>query len=131
MRPEFSRYSLRIAFEKIAHQRGLSSEVLTETALKNLSESINWISDFRRASWIEDRKKGIDFVIQTDVGDLFLQIKSSQTGKEKSLKKHPKIPVVVINRNFDLEEIKQEIITTLSGQREFYLSKRLSSQEAS
>lgn len=118
------RYSLRRAFGKIAHQKGLSSENLTKVALKDLSESVGWVNDFRRANRLEDRKKGIDFVVETDVGKIFLQIKSSQTGKENSLKKHPKIPVIIVNNGFKPEEIREVIITTLSEQRNFYLIKR-------
>jgi len=129
MRPEFPRYSLRNAFKKIERERGISSENLTESALENLSESIDWISDFRRANWFEDRKKGIDFVVKTDVGKIFLQVKSSKTGKENSLKKHPKIPVIIINRNLELEETKKIMMTILSEQRKLYLEKRLNHQE--
>ena len=131
MRPEFSRYSLRNAFKKIAREKGISSENLTAIALKNLFESVDWINDFRRANWFEDRKKGIDFIIETDVGKIFLQVKSSKTGKENSLKKHPKIPVIIINKNFELEETKKVIMDTLSEQRKLYLEKRLSTQEDS
>jgi len=129
MRPEFFPSSLKTAFRRIAFERGVSSESLAKTALENLTESIEWIDGFRKATPNEDRKKGIDFVIKTDVGKIFLQVKSSDTGKNESLKKHPKIPVVVISRNFDLEEIRSEIFTTLSEQRSSYLDKRLSNQE--
>ena len=131
MRPEFSRYSLRNAFKKIEREKGISSENLTAIALKNLFESVDWINDFRRANWFEDRKKGIDFIIETDVGKIFLQVKSSKTGKKNSLKKHPKIPVIIINKNFELEETKKVIMDTLSEQRKLYLEKRLSTQEVS
>ncbi|PJC28120.1 hypothetical protein CO054_01845 [Candidatus Shapirobacteria bacterium CG_4_9_14_0_2_um_filter_39_11] len=131
MRPEFFRYSLRNAFKKIEREKGISSENLTAIALKNLFESVDWINDFRRANWFEDRKKGIDFIIETDVGKIFLQVKSSKTGKENSLKKHPKIPVIIINKNFELEETKKVIMDTLSEQRKLYLEKRLSTQEVS
>lgn len=129
MRPEFFRSSIRRAFEKIGYQRGTFSETLAEAALKNLTESVDWITNFRKADEKEDKKRGIDFVILTDVGNIFLQIKSSQAGKEKSLKKHPNVPVVIINKEKSLKETQKEIMETLSAQRDHYLNKRFSYQE--
>lgn len=126
MKPEFFRSSIRRAFEKIGYQRGAFSESLAKVALKNLTESVDWITNFRKADEKEDKKRGIDFVIETDVGNIFLQIKSSQTGKESSLKKHPRIPVVVIDKNESLEEIQRKITETISTERDYYLSKKVS-----
>lgn len=115
------------AFEKIGLQRGHSSESLTEIALKDLLKSVYWITSFRKATENEDKKRGIDFVIETtNVGKIFLQVKSSQVGKEGSLKRHPKIPVVVVNKGENLKEIQKKIRKVISSQRNYYLSKKIS-----
>lgn len=116
------------AFEKIAVKKGESSESRIEDVLENLIKSPDcpcWLKDFRRANWQEDRKRGIDFVISTkDVGNLFLQIKSSVAGQEKSQKNHPQIPVLIIYPNKTSEEIQIELIQTLEVKRKIYLEKR-------
>ncbi len=118
--------SISLAFEKIARQRGHSSEYLTGIALKNLTKSVYWIVGFRKATKDEDKKRGIDFVIETtNTGMIFLQVKSSKTGKENSLKKHPKIPVIVINKEENLKRIQKRIRKVISSQRDYYLRKKL------
>lgn len=42
---------------------------------------VPWVYAIRQASDREDRRWGIDYVILSDVGDLFLQIKSSEEAK--------------------------------------------------
>jgi len=64
MRPEFPRYSLRNAFKKIEREKGISSESLAKNALEKLSESVDWISDFRQANWFEDRKKALILLLK-------------------------------------------------------------------
>jgi len=130
MKRETLNHSLFKVFEKIGRERGFSSESLTENALKNLLKSVWWITGFRKATDNEDKKRGIDFVIETtNVGDIFLQVKSSEIGKKESLKKHPKIPVVIINRGLTLEEIQKRIKKTLSNQRDYYLSKKITASK--
>jgi len=125
MTPEVSPTSIKKVFREVGIQRGETAELLVEKTLQELTDSFEWIKDFRKSTPEEDKKRGVDFVISTkDVGNLFLQIKSSWSGKEKALKKHPRIPVVVVHLGEDLTQIENKIRETLVSQREAFLYKR-------
>ena len=90
--------SLHRLMWEVAQERGTKSELAVEKTLATLGPPnvLSW----RRATPKEDRN-GIDFVVETPVGPLFLQVKSSQTGAAKFLERPRKtrIEVVVASRD--------------------------------
>lgn len=73
---------IRSLIGKIGNQRGLRNEQRFFKAIANFPEKPRWWLDVREKTPEEDQK-GIDAVVTTDVGKLFLQIKSSLRGKKK------------------------------------------------
>ena len=86
-----------------------------------------WIRLVRKGTREEDIGQGIDIVVETtDMGKLFIQIKSSKKGKEKfcEIRRRPMIAVVVIERQDDLELIWQRLRQALLELRAKILAKR-------
>jgi len=66
-------------------ERGAHNEVLVLDSIHRLNPT--WVRSARLATREEDRK-GIDIVIDSIYGDLYLQVKSSRMGKERFLDTH-------------------------------------------
>ena len=80
-------------------QVGKRSEELTDQAL-NLLENKQKIASWWPAKWQEEKRGGIDRIIQRlDGTEIPLQIKSSRTGVECALKNHPQIPCLQVKRD--------------------------------
>ncbi len=70
------------------HHKGLSNELNLISVVKELKESwdFDWIKDVRKSTREED-VNGIDVVIESDVGPLYLQCKSNPKEGQKFRKK--------------------------------------------
>jgi hypothetical protein len=79
---------------QVAQERGNKSEKLVEEALSSLAPPL--VLGWRKATPEED-SRGIDFVVNTSVGDVFLQVKSSRTASRNflSVRRRTHIEVVV------------------------------------
>ena len=114
------RFILRKVFDDLHRQIGRRHE---EDALRSLQPENgrplpDWLHRAVPASGTEDHH-GIDIVVHTDVGKLYLQIKSSQYGVRKFLAKHTKgniIPYIV--RTDDLTILRERLLTRLTKERE-------------
>jgi hypothetical protein len=99
--------------ERAARARGRRSEERALAACRSAARP-SWIKTARPAAHDEDQA-GIDLVLETDVGRLFVQVKSSMTGKahfEAVPRKH-RIAVVVV-REYDsdvrvLEKVSEAV----------------------
>lgn len=106
---------------KIGHERGQENEA---RALRVLTSRANpdWVTSFVKASFEEDQD-GIDIIIHSDVGKLFLQIKSSETGRMNA--KNPKNKaIVVISARMDDEEVHDRIIAAVASVRHKFKAQR-------
>jgi hypothetical protein len=66
--------------DKLTHQRGIESEMrLLESC--RLSAHPPWMHRARLATRIEDRS-GVDILVESDLGALLVQVKSSNAGKQ-------------------------------------------------
>lgn len=85
--------SVHKALGRAANQRGETNEIRVLNVLQ--TEQPAWMFSARAATEDED-SKGVDIVVDTDVGKLFLQVKSSRTGvaKHKSKRRASMIGVV-------------------------------------
>lgn len=90
-------------------------------------EMFEWVSAVHRASAKEDRK-GIDAVICTDVGKLFIQIKSSETGATEFRNgqhcRHRMIGVIIIRDHHTPEDIRKRAKSILMELRQNIISVR-------
>ena len=84
-----------------------------------------WMMSARAATHAEDHD-GIDVVVESDVGKLFVQVKSSRTGKaafaERRRRAH--VAVVVVKSGDTLEEILRRVVGALAPVRKQYLRER-------
>ncbi|OHA83402.1 MAG: hypothetical protein A2937_03710 [Candidatus Yonathbacteria bacterium RIFCSPLOWO2_01_FULL_47_33b] len=89
-----------------------------------------WFRSVRRPTFKEDRYEGKDAVIETtDVGKLFLQIKSSKAGethfkKSRHSRRNKFISVIVILERDTLEDVRIKARVALSQLRQEILNKR-------
>ena len=110
----------------IADKRGADAEHHVFWAVKqgiNAEFCPTWVRGVRKSRGKEEGK-GIDYWVETDVGGIPLQVKSSVRGMEKALELHPEIPVVISQIGESHEELVGKIIEAISPKREMYLKQR-------
>jgi len=89
--------SVAKALGEIANEKGFGNELKVVEALQESPTKPKWIHEVRKATQEEDAQ-GVDVVVTTDVGPLFLQVKSSHLGAEifKQNNRKKKIGVLVV-----------------------------------
>jgi hypothetical protein len=109
---------------EVAAARGRSAEERVVEALA-LPSRPAWIHDARRATKAEDHA-GIDAVVESDVGKLFVQVKSSRTGKAKfqERKRSVRVAVVVVGGGGDAEAVRRKVGGELGKVRAEYVKER-------
>ena len=110
---------------RVANEKGLGKENKVVYALENCLDKPKWLGTSRKATREEDRK-GADVICETDVGSLYLQVKSSHHGKEKFETKSRKkaIEVIVVKYNDTDQFIASKAIALLIKLRVEILKKR-------
>jgi hypothetical protein len=84
-----------------------------------------WLKTARYASRREDRQ-GVDIVLESDIGRLQLQVKSSEHGKERFLaeRRRLRIAVVVVRPYEPDETVRANVYAAITALREHYLGER-------
>ena len=79
-----------------------------------------------RADTRAEDHDGIDVVVESDVGKLFLQVKSSRTGKSAFAQRRRRahVAVVVVRAGDTLEEILRRVVGALAPVRKQYRGER-------
>jgi hypothetical protein len=118
------------ALGKAANQIGFNAENLVEKSFSNEILPGNllpyWFYKIFKATKEQD-SKGIDFIVLTDIGKIFLQIKSSLRGKQKFLTNKTGrsiIGVVIVKYFQSFETIRVNIIREVEKIRRYLLDKR-------
>ena len=114
------------AFKDISLCRGKNTEDRFFEAIRTSAsaEMPKWFLRVRRPSLKEDRYEGKDAIIETtDVGKLFLQIKSSEAGaahfrKGRHFQRNKFIAVIVIRESDTSEDILAKTRNVLSQLRQ-------------
>jgi len=109
---------------QIAVERGRSSEQRLLEACQ-LDKRPTWMLSARAGTRDEDAR-GIDVVLDTDVGKLYVQVKSSKTGGRhfKERKRSARIAVVVVRVDDTPDTLLQKVLSAVSPIRKEYLSQR-------
>jgi hypothetical protein len=110
--------------DKLTHQHGIESEIrLLESC--RLPSRPSWMHRARLATRIEDRS-GVDIVIESDVGALLVQVKSSNAGKQH-FRRRPllSIAIVVVRAADSAEALLVKLVGELEPIRAQHLEKRL------
>jgi hypothetical protein len=114
------------AFGDSVRQTGASAEnKALQTSLSHMYQFV-WIKSVRLSNKPED-SRGIDLVFKTkDVGDLFIQIKSSRRAARRfsDIKRSTLIGVVIVGSFDDKEMIWNKIKDALLSLRQQILAKR-------
>ena len=83
----------------------------------------DWYNGISKATMDQDQK-GIDFIIHTAFGDIFVQIKSSEAGAKKFLNKlrtnNFRIVVLIIKRDYNEENIRSISFTAIQAEIDFF-----------
>lgn len=113
-------------FGRVGHNRGITSELSVKRAM---SKGINggdlpmWIVGYEQASF-EDDSTGVDGWVDTDVGRIKIQIKSSRKSAKEFRKNHPDTAVVIVEQGDEDEKIQGKIASAVGLLRKKYLRKR-------
>lgn len=109
---------------QLANAKGHNNEKKVVDACKN--NLPKWIKDIRHGTPEEDCN-GIDVVVETDVGKIFLQIKSSKGGKLDFLNgKHASknILVIIVKEQDADATIRNKVLSIVGVARAKYLEDR-------
>jgi len=116
--------SIKRLVGKLAAERGRARErhVLAACALRARPA---WMRNARAATRVEDHR-GIDVVIDSDVGKLFVQVKSSLMGKAKfeRRRRHARVVVVVVDAGDSLEAVLGLVVGAVGEVRAEYVRER-------
>ena len=110
--------------DKLTHQRGIESEMRVLESCR-LPSRPAWMHRARRATRIEDRS-GVDIVIESDVGALLVQVKSSNAGKQH-FRRRPllSIAIVVVRAADSAEALLAKVVGELEPIRAQHLENGL------
>lgn len=116
--------NVHVILGKIAHQRGRTSEQRVLEACQ-LPARPGWMKSARAATRTEDHD-GIDVVVESDVGKLFVQVKSSRRGKAdfEEKRRRARVAVVVVGAGDAAEKVLRKVVGELAKVRAGYLRER-------
>jgi hypothetical protein len=109
---------------RIATEKGRRAETRALEAVKRITKS--WMRSVRAASLKEDAA-GIDIVVESDVGKLYLQVKSSK-GSAKSFAKRPRrqhIEIIVVPIDLTDTILDRRVLEALERARTWVLDGRV------
>lgn len=120
-------------FGRVGNERGRSAEqrvaeVIWRWVKDEDDKCPSWLIGYKPAS-VEENKRGVDgWVVTLDVGDIAIQIKSSQTGARKAegRRRSTRPVVVVVKSHWNDSFLFQRIIGPVAKRRESYLQERIS-----
>ncbi len=100
----------RSRYERYTDELGRSKEKMAMVALSK-GPLPAWIKSYRRANHQEDLQ-GKDIVVMTDLGEVYLQIKSSAEGCNQFMEEHPKgeIVAIMIKATDDLDFVRNNLV---------------------
>lgn len=123
----YARTNVQRAINKIKIKRGKQNEDRAVILINQLEEKPSWLRLAKKASQEQDQR-GIDLIMVTDVGELYIQLKSSQLAAKLFLVDHPRFrgEVVVIHMTDDDASIAKKIVRATSRLREKFFQDRIS-----
>jgi hypothetical protein len=110
---------------KLANQKGKLAEERVFLAIEKLSTEFSWIQSTRLATRKEDAR-GIDVVVETPIGPLYVQVKSSPRGVRhyKSKRRKARVIVVIVKPEMDERKLRDKVGGALHVQRNHILEIR-------
>lgn len=107
-------------------ERGVTNEYKVLEGIQELTSKPKWYRRSRHATKHED-SRGIDLVIETDIGSIFLQVKSSKRGAEVFTQKQRKsmIGIIVVRGSDSLDRLGERALGVVGRLRSQILASRL------
>jgi hypothetical protein len=123
----FERYRIEQNLKRghLANLKGRTAEERVLRAAEHLSLECSWIQSCRLATKIEDAK-GIDVVVETYFGPLYIQVKSSRRGVRhyKQKRRKARVIIVVIEPEMQESKVRDKVSGALHVQRNHILTLR-------
>lgn len=119
--------SFHKALGSATNQKGREAEIaVLATLIRSEGNPLPAWVEAARYSTPDEERRGIDIVVMTDVGRLFLQVKRSREGVRRFLKAHAhtRIQTVVVRSVVCFDQIKTLVIQALSTERNKLLALR-------
>jgi hypothetical protein len=116
---------------RLANQKGKLAEKRVFLAVEKLSTEYTWIHSARLATLKEDAR-GIDVVVETPIGPLYIQVKSSPRGVRhyKSKRRKARVIMVIVKPEMDDRKLRDKVSGALHVQRNHILEIRRRSARA-
>lgn len=116
------------ALGKVRNERGTANEYKVLEGIQESSKKPEWYVAARHATREED-DRGIDLIVTTDVGDVYLQVKSSKFRAEQFKRKIRKqmIGMIVVKVNETIEQLGPKAFKEVGRLRSLILHKRRNS----
>jgi len=108
--------------------RGRAAEERCLLRARDVVAALPWATGCRKAHGEEDWL-GIDIVVESDVGQLWIQVKSSKRGARRGRARYEMrgIDVVVVNETRSDWQVESDIVAALAAQRALRQSQRRAS----
>lgn len=97
-------------------RRGREAEHRVLEAMVDVAKRLSWVDSWRPGDRLEDGR-GIDMVVVTDAGDLFVQVKSGRRGANAGRYTEAGIGVVVAGPHRSDWEVEGDLCLVLSAER--------------
>jgi hypothetical protein len=105
------------SYAKRAREIGLTAELLASLCFEACPERAPvWFKSLRRATSEEDAK-GIDLVVEIDLGQVLIQVKSSWSRAKEFVEKHPEIPVLVVHPEDSEDRVRRNLLRIVRYER--------------
>ncbi len=107
---------------EIKRSRGKKHEDRFIKAMEEGTNFPSWYRGVRKATRAQDRRQ-IDAICDTDVGEIYIQIKSSHSGRIKFEEKHGRsgIVCVVVNETISEDTIREKTLFFVKQKRSMKL----------
>lgn len=98
--------------------KGARAEASVVQVLNNHERRPGWLLESRACTEEEDAR-GIDVVVNTDIGEIYIQVKSSKSNAQKFLRKYPQrnVGMAIIRPQDDRETVYNKAIDAVAKQR--------------
>lgn len=116
--------SIHFILGRLGNERGVNAEARVVAAMRTAHKP-PWIRSVERAPARLDRR-GVDVIVRSDVGDLYLQVKSSRRGREAFLERERRLPIacIVVRIGESDERVAAKVISAAGELRARFLAER-------
>ena len=122
---ERARVERNVSTGQAANRKGKLAEDRVLSAAFVVCEKEEWLYVARPATMMEDHD-GIDIIVYSSIGKLFLQVKSSHCGARQFRYKRPdaKVIVIIVDPDMGDDKIENKVRDALGRLRKYFMKNR-------